>query len=250
VDSSDPDDITDTEKLPSVDPFENFKAGVSKLTNSDVKILLDSMINQSKNFDELKQHLQGWYDDYMDRVAGWYKRDLQKLLFWISLLVAVAFNIDTIRLAKTFIKDEDLRNELVAGAMEAVQKTAAPAPPEENLKKQLEFVDSVYSEIGKYDLPIGWLDHAEINLKIKACQLKCESSGDECNQKCGEIKAEPGWWYFIGMNLRQLGFLTLVGWLISTVALSMGAPFWFETLTKLVNIRGSGKKPAAATTTK
>ncbi len=35
----------------------------------------------------------------------------------------------------------------------------------------------------------------------------------------------------------------LMGWLLSAAALSKGAPFWFDVLGKLVNIRRAGAKP-------
>ena len=36
-------------------------------------------------------------------------------------------------------------------------------------------------------------------------------------------------------------FLSILGWLITALAISLGAPFWFDLLTKLVNIRGTGQ---------
>jgi hypothetical protein len=35
----------------------------------------------------------------------------------------------------------------------------------------------------------------------------------------------------------------LLGWLVSGIAISMGAPFWFDLLGKIVNVRNSGGKP-------
>ncbi len=34
-----------------------------------------------------------------------------------------------------------------------------------------------------------------------------------------------------------------LGWLITAAAVSLGAPFWFDLLNKLVNLRAAGKKP-------
>jgi len=31
------------------------------------------------------------------------------------------------------------------------------------------------------------------------------------------------------------------GWLVSALAISMGAPFWFEVLSRLVNVRAIGR---------
>lgn len=35
----------------------------------------------------------------------------------------------------------------------------------------------------------------------------------------------------------------ILGWIITTVAVSLGAPFWFDALNKFMNIRNSGKSP-------
>jgi hypothetical protein len=43
----------------------------------------------------------------------------------------------------------------------------------------------------------------------------------------------------VGLWLKKFG-----GWLITGLAVSMGAPFWFETLNKLVNLRGAGANPS------
>jgi hypothetical protein len=38
--------------------------------------------------------------------------------------------------------------------------------------------------------------------------------------------------------------LKFAGLLITIAAVSLGAPFWFDMLTRFVNIRGAGNKPA------
>lgn len=49
-----------------------------------------------------------------------------------------------------------------------------------------------------------------------------------------------------GVCIRESwrGVQTIVGWLITTIACSLGAPFWFGLLNKVVALRGSGKAPA------
>jgi hypothetical protein len=46
-----------------------------------------------------------------------------------------------------------------------------------------------------------------------------------------------------GWNWSHL-LTALFGWLITALAASLGAPFWFETLQRFVNIRGNGRLPA------
>lgn len=45
---------------------------------------------------------------------------------------------------------------------------------------------------------------------------------------------------------RALHWTTLLGWLITATAAVFGAPFWFDMLQRLVQLRGSGPKPGAA----
>lgn len=50
-------------------------------------------------------------------------------------------------------------------------------------------------------------------------------------------------------NLQQPWWLIGLGWLLTGAALSFGAPFWFELLNRLVNMRNQGLRPPTATAT-
>ena len=39
----------------------------------------------------------------------------------------------------------------------------------------------------------------------------------------------------------------ILGWSLSGLAIAMGAPFWFDVLGKVVNVRNTGPKPVAYT---
>jgi hypothetical protein len=44
----------------------------------------------------------------------------------------------------------------------------------------------------------------------------------------------------------ELGALRFLGWLLTVAAVVLGAGFWFDVLSKFINIRGAGVKPARA----
>ena len=46
---------------------------------------------------------------------------------------------------------------------------------------------------------------------------------------------------------KAAGWLSLLGWLLTGAAMMVGAPFWFDLLSRFVNIRNVGIKPAGAT---
>jgi hypothetical protein len=77
------------------------------------------------------------------------------------------------------------------------------------------------NEIEELNLPIGWK------------KIDC----DNCSTT---VKIH----LFLNENKHFFTFQTYFGWLITSFALMLGAPFWFEVIKKLVNIRSSGKNPA------
>ena len=43
--------------------------------------------------------------------------------------------------------------------------------------------------------------------------------------------------------LDGLSLMTLLGWVLTALAASLGAAFWFDTLKRFISIRSSGEKP-------
>ncbi|MDH5667144.1 MAG: hypothetical protein OEY86_03945 [Nitrospira sp.] len=174
-------------------------------TNTEVKQVLLTLIDDAG--DDLKtarENVERWYDDAMDRVSGWYKRKAQLLIFAWALLVTCAVNADTILIANTLARDTTLRASMVAMA----ESTAKEAQPK-NAKEIAGQLKQMTDEIG---LPIGW------SRQPQHPQAVPDNTGD---------------WV-----------LKIMGLLLTTGAVSLGAPFWFDVLNKLVNIRSSGKQPA------
>lgn len=55
-------------------------------------------------------------------------------------------------------------------------------------------------------------------------------------------KQPDGQWVFEGFGFME-GFIKFMGILITTFAGSLGAPFWFQLLNKIVDLRATGKQP-------
>ena len=51
-----------------------------------------------------------------------------------------------------------------------------------------------------------------------------------------ELKLPVGW----GANAPDNIFAAIPGWVIAIAALNLGAPFWFDLLSRLARLRGSG----------
>ena len=59
------------------------------------------------------------------------------------------------------------------------------------------------------------------------------------------VSVPIGWSESQWQYLRDPGHLisAFLGWFLTALAASLGAPFWFDTLQRFVNVRGNGRSP-------
>jgi hypothetical protein len=156
--------------------------------------------------------LEKWYDDTMERINGLYKRNTQVVLFILGLFLAVAFNVNILKVSATLWSSSAARDEVTAVAqlygckdLDSC-KSAEYQSVREQLEKNLK------------SLPLGYGDGGLI--------VYWQGIKDEpMRQLSGEIAFSVG------------------GWLLMAIAISLGAPFWFDLVNKLINVRMVGQKP-------
>lgn len=187
--------------------LQDIRSSVSTISNEQVKNALVTLIDDAGgDLKKARENVEQWYDDAMDRVSGWYKRKTQLFILGWALAVTLSVNADTILIANTLAHDATLRASLVAMA-EVTAKEALP----QNAEQAMDRIKQMSNETEKLGLPIGWSlernDPTSLPSSIGAWGLK------------------------------------IIGLALTAVAVSLGAPFWFDVLNKLVNIRSVGKQP-------
>jgi len=65
-------------------------------------------------------------------------------------------------------------------------------------------------------------------------------------KRCVYIKKEIGDKWFKYSPNQTGDEETFLGWLITALAISLGAPFWYDLLSKIINIRGAGRKSGSS----
>jgi hypothetical protein len=164
---------------------------------------LVSMLHAAGNDDaKLRKSLEDWYNSAMDRVSGWYKYRTQKILFGIGLVLAISLNADTVRIVKQLSLDPTLRQSIVAAAQSAKQADSKTGQP---IQDQIQQAQKQVSQIETLGIPLGW---AQVLLP------------------------ESSW---------KLDWEVFLGWLLTAVAVSLGAPFWFDMLNKIMVVRSTIK---------
>jgi len=210
-----------TKKFPSVDEIEKI---VGDLPDSNIRdVLLASIASGKKHIADLRDDLATWFDSAMDRLSGDYKRWLKWLSLAIGIAVAVVFNADSIAVSRALWNDSTLRSNIVSAASQIVTKppqAAEKACKETDPLKQTACLMALLKTDQERlrPFPVGWPDEVFAR----------------------EYHNNPGLASLWVLLMKFLGLL----W--TGIALSLGAPFWFDLLQKFVNVRGTGPKPKGA----
>ncbi len=68
---------------------------------------------------------------------------------------------------------------------------------------------------------------------------------EKTKQQKKESQESPSIFYFV----KKIPSLkAILGWMVTAIAISMGANFWFDLLGKVINVRNTGGKPSPSTT--
>jgi hypothetical protein len=171
------------------------------------------------DLDEFLASLERWYDAQMDRVSGWYKRWAKRWIIVVAAVLCLAANIDAYAIAGTLYRDPALRAAVVSQVQQGENCAATPAgQPRDQATCVRDLVDAMDGTGRALWWPEG-----------------CPRSPRACLARPGDGPQDrPG---LDDWLLKLLGLAITVG------AVAMGAPFWFDALNRLVNLRNTGKRP-------
>ena len=201
---------------------EEIREVVRKIQNERLRqTLLVLAEDAGSEINKLRDNIERWFNDAMERVSGWYKRKVQTIIAVLALLVSAALNADTFMITRHLINDEPMRTAVVEAAREAIIKPipsgqVSPGSEEKmettplsTAETSLQKIEYVQKELQKLPLPLGWY----------------------------EVPKEFGDWV-----------IKFLGIFFTAIAVSLGAPFWFDFLDKILKIRPgqSGKRPENA----
>ena len=177
---------------------------------------------------KFQNSLETWYNSAMDRASGWYKHYVQTILLGIGMVLAILFNVDSIRVARTLWTDRDVRQAMVQTASDYEAKNSKAQSPTTTaidvaaLRDELNSTSRAFNDAAtKTLLPVGW----QVPLSE---HFKHLCSRDWVGKIGSKLADFSNWQLFFG-------------WCVTAMALSLGAPFWFDTLNRFMVVRGTVK---------
>ena len=155
--------------------------------------------------DQLYDAAQRWFDTSMAAASDWYSQQASWISILVAIVFAVALNIDTIGIASKLAQQPTRRAALVNMAQQIGEQykkdptSICPSPIANTSGNGVTNCLDTFTDTGS-DL-IGW------------------------NERVATTVANWGW------------ITLLVGWIVSGFAMSLGARFWFDALSRLLSIR-------------
>jgi hypothetical protein len=204
--------------------IDDVRQAITKLPDGPTKQALMSLAaDTQRDIAEFQLKVESWFNDSMDRASGWYKHRAQNILLVIALLLTVLLNVDTIQLAQSLWDNPVERQATVDLAQKYVDGKKDMLQNNQDLKRQANDLAVLGQQLS---FPFGWQ-----NWKSYAAT----------RQEAEEQKQAPP-------SVIMFWGETAVGWLVTTLALSLGAPFWFDTLNKFMVVRSTVKPKEKSTT--
>jgi hypothetical protein len=211
------------------------------------------------NIEKFIKSLEEWFDSTMERCVGWYKKNVTFLTLGVAFILSMLFNIDTLQFIDQLSKDDKAREQYVelAGQLLSNEELTNPAPVfDSTLEKRLLNDTALFKRLGSDSVTFVNAITDSVNQQFAYIQKVLFSRMDTLyatSQKVQEVlsfkrEKQPHWFFDSWLNL--------LGCLITALALSLGAPFWFDLLNKFMKLRSSlamdvkkneglGKDPAA-----
>jgi hypothetical protein len=229
------------------------------------RIVLHAVDAAEGDLDKAQKSIENWYDSSMDRVSGWYKRTTHFIVLVIGLVIAVGMNVDSIAIVDQLYRSDAIREAVVAAASHAAdnynQAAKDKARDPENHSPDSATQSGVPAPgtagngtttgsgpaTSTIATPIGTM------LKPKATAScpdnKCNGPYTDAKDALADLHLPVGWdkarlSFRCPASLNEWFKIFLfpwVGWILTALAASLGAPFWFDVLNKFMVIRSTVK---------
>lgn len=228
--------------------------------------------DSEKDLVKFKMQLEAWFDRTMEQATEWYKRKIQIILLVIGFTLAWCFNADTFVIVHKLTTDKTAREQIVQltsaylqGHPEKPQQIAGLLNERDagDYKEKLDSLISVKEDLEKDVTSVGnllgygsWLPDSVMVKSNKTTLQKTYAPQIEASllpDQQAVLSTASGYLKFsFGEKLAYLFSILgkhFWGFLLTAVAISLGAPFWFDLLNKMMKLRTSIRQPATSTNT-
>jgi hypothetical protein len=204
-----------------------------------VKVLELFLAETNNDLEKLRVRLKQWFEQEMDQLSAWYKRRTVAWLAVAATIFTFGLNVDSIALTKSLFLNPTQREKLTNLAVDHIKleqsKTDASTPTgtKDNLPKDSEQTQTTTATAAV-------TPSAPTNQPPKDPLKDTKKALDDYINVVSSAEMNLG--KPLQFPSDVLGIVSILfGYALTIAAASLGAPFWFDLLGKLVNLRLASK---------
>ena len=213
---------------------------LDSIAKSDLQKILEKLYG-----DKLRPQVENWFDTVMQGFDERYNRHMKSIALVVSFLVVIFLNANFFNLYRSIAGSDTVRAAIVATGPEILRQAEAAKKASENAQS----TSSPQPSPGTTPNPTA--DEAAAAATRSREELAKEISGLQgLVRQSKELGLKPlsptqvsdfltkkGAWANSDESRVAHGFWVLAGWTIMALLLSVGAPFWQDTLESLFGIK-------------
>lgn len=202
--------------------------------------------NTKAEVDLLISHFARQFDHFGESAKQSFRKNSEKYTLYISIVMALLFNINVLTLGHTFLENRTLTENMVAQTSSILEQAEAQnkqlketlkddkQQSAEQLQQVITRLNKQYDDIKSLELPVGWSTNTLSIFESFSANLVCETTAEHPPQ-LPLTKAA------CKTNMQQGFFwiIALISWFISTLItglfIGLGGPFWFDII-KRINV--------------
>ena len=205
------------------DAVKSLPDGSSEQPNR-IKSLLEIFVMQARgDAAAFRKAVEDHFNAAMDRASGSFKRYAQKWALIVSAVLVIGANADTVAIANSLASDPAARAKMVEVAQQRLNESMDTASAIEDSSNAGQTAGDIIVEQAKQQVAMaqGALDRALSELESTGVQVGWR----DVPKTFGEILTK------------------VVGLFVTVLAVSLGAPFWFDVLQRFMRVRTTGAAP-------
>lgn len=223
----------------SLPTYQDIEAAIKSLPDTNVRdALLAQLATANGDLQLLHANVAAWFDNSMDRVSGVYKRHLKQMSLLVGTILVLVVNADTLKVGRSLWNDTALRATMAQTASTLVNEGQAQPNSGAN---------SIAAAAGNTGGQAALAPQPDLDAAVTVAVDRIrEAEQDLRPLPLGwTLSAAPQWQWSLAWPV----FVKIVGLFLTAIAISLGAPFWFDLLSMFMRVRGTGDKPEKTSTT-
>jgi hypothetical protein len=171
--------------------------------------------------------LELWFTEMMERTTGWYKRYTQLILLIVGLIIAIGFNVDTLKIVSG-LQNPKVREKVISQATEFTKAHPTLDQELQKIKTESKSPEDLFNVDTSYY-------RKSKELRERLYKQALDNEKDDIGNVNNLLAI--GWHgKFFGKDYCKY---SIVGWILTALAISLGASFWFDLLNRIMKLRGS-----------